>query len=1479
MRCPLFSPKKRQGQRSVAIVSVLILVVLITAVVLGFLITSGLEQTSSRSYKASSSNRLMADTAINLVQGEINEATSQGMNFAWASQPGAIRVYDNTGALSKIYKLYSAQNLTVTSASAMDTASTAAGANDMPPLTWSSDPALWVDLNASASDSQGNTHYPILNPTQASGVDGFSIGTTQGIASTTSVPMPVQWLYVLQNGQIIAPDTGGNGTALTFGNASVQPSAANPIVGRIAYWADDETCKVNVNTAGGDGVLSGTDPTPIANATFWDTPRYVAGDEVTNAWYQPQAGEYQRYPGHPGTVALNNILNGLGWNLGAAPSSSFYTVTPRYALGGSAAATIPIGTTNTIPVNASPANRLYPSIAEMLFTNNGTTDRAQSFLNQNNVATRQKIETARFFLTAHSQAPEVTLFGQPRISIWPEWSTTTTANSAGNLPGSRTPIDKVLAFTATVPGTTPSSYYFTRSDNTSDSVDINLVESNGQSRNQMLLNYLDYFTSQSVPGYGSSFWTKYTKTGTRQILTEIFDYIRTINEADTSQLSGATVANNPWEYCNTNGWSGYKNEGGQYEIAPTVINGTTLTGTILSSWTAPGYQGFAAYPRLTDIAIQFIGMSRGMVPPNSTFGTNYSLCTNFPSTSALPIPMYAGYSFSGNTFLFGTGDSGTDPNNTNNASSTVNTCTQWTNGNWASPIYPPNSTNIWYATTSTTTGPPGHQTTTTTPPPITYYVAPGNVIAGSTSTTAVQAFIHMGFIQPSQMLISDGASGAGSVHPYLEAEISGLNAFTIASGITGTPYGMGFTKDDIQVLNSDQGGGYFSGSWDDINFSNDFASKALGNGLMTSGGTGQFVNCFFSKIIPLSINPATGTGTMIFTGAPITVKLYDGAGNSPTANPSSTAARLVQTYTINFGKSAGSYVTTLPIPTVLPSGAYKNLSPYAALVAGPAGALTNLFPNVGPEVAISNPKSPDPWDRFWFPPSSVESGGDYNSGVIQPGDVVQGMILSPQWSDMRMLAISSVPAAAFTTHPNWGNSTLPLQAWAYGLTGGEEPYYSQIGTTNTSIPTFAGSTGNPSLSYVPGVLNPYATNYVNVSGSPFSQYAPHVAANVTPTYILANFGTHGQLMDWDTGIANLLDGPWVNKVDEGQWETIVGHTLPYYTFGSGTAATGAAFFSPNREVSSPGVFGSLSTGVDPTGANPQSWRTLLFRPNPGHFGATSPADHLMLDLFWMPQAEPYAISEPFSSAGKINLNYQIQPFTYITRNTALRAILNTQKIADMPSSAGLTYKGLINNNTQPNAIAGASSYTKNARYPLNIAATLQQFDDKFNGANISGANSSTTPDIFRSASQICEMYLVPNANVNGGTYSTSGGAGTFATDWYDGKTYGLVGDNVREKPYSNIYGLVTTKSNTFTTYYTVQSLKNASVNQATWNESTGTVLGEYRGSTTLERYIDPNQSLPDFAASPGSNTLDGNAPAGVLSYYKWRVVENHQFAP
>ncbi len=55
----------------------------------------------------------------------------------------------------------------------------------------------------------------------------------------------------------------------------------------------------------------------------------------------------------------------------------------------------------------------------------------------------------------------------------------------------------------------------------------------------------------------------------------------------------------------------------------------------------------------------------------------------------------------------------------------------------------------------------------------------------------------------------------------------------------------------------------------------------------------------------------------------------------------------------------------------------------------------------------------------------------------------------------------------------------------------------------------------------------------------------------------------------------------------------------------------------------------------------------------------------------------------------------------------------------------------------------------------------------------------------------------------------------------------------------------------------------------------GLVRRTYRGSTTFERYVNPNDtSLPDFAALAVAGT-----PKALDSYYKFRVINERQFAP
>ncbi len=142
-------------------------------------------------------------------------------------------------------------------------------------------------------------------------------------------------------------------------------------------------------------------------------------------------------------------------------------------------------------------------------------------------------------------------------------------------------------------------------------------------------------------------------------------------------------------------------------------------------------------------------------------------------------------------------------------------------------------------------------------------------------------------------------------------------------------------------------------------------------------------------------------------------------------------------------------------------------------------------------------------------------------------------------------------------------------------------------------------------------------------------------------------------MDYDNPLPDIYPGPYANKPDEGSVTNTSVTNVPYYysewqtggnALGTDTKSDGGSFTSPNRIMPSPGMFGSLPTGVQ-AGV---PWRTLLFRPQSGHYGATSPPDHLWLDLFWMPVVQPYAISDRFSTAGKINMNYQILPFTYMT---------------------------------------------------------------------------------------------------------------------------------------------------------------------------------------------------------------------------------------
>ncbi len=131
---------------------------------------------------------------------------------------------------------------------------------EIPPDDWTQQPARYTDLNepvlSTLDPSQpAQPHFPILNPPDSAAVQGFEIDNPPGVTATQPAPMPVQWLYQLKDGSLVSP-TGGDGQSVTFDSTVV--TTANPIVGRVAFWTDDETAKVNINTA--------------SQGCFWDIP-------------------------------------------------------------------------------------------------------------------------------------------------------------------------------------------------------------------------------------------------------------------------------------------------------------------------------------------------------------------------------------------------------------------------------------------------------------------------------------------------------------------------------------------------------------------------------------------------------------------------------------------------------------------------------------------------------------------------------------------------------------------------------------------------------------------------------------------------------------------------------------------------------------------------------------------------------------------------------------------------------------------------------------------------------------------------------------------------------------------------------------------------------------------------------------------------------------------------------------------------------
>lgn len=1391
---PFARPSHRRG---IALVIVLTMLVLLSGILIAFMMSAANERTASQASSSSATTRQIADSTLNLVLAQIREATTPPNGVTWASQPGAIRTFGGKVSQTKItvqpsggpsgayyysyaansndyvFKLYSADQLRPTAAEykVKDLPEEVKVIENWDPKKPTAD---YVDLNQpylSARldlDTTGLTvepRYPIIDPRakydanekEVTGgapgvVDGFDAkitkdaslklanpaGTGASPGNVPYLPMPVKWLYVLKDGTVGSPSLA---------------TATNPVVGRTAFWTDDESCKLNVNTA--------------SEGTFWDTPmvsteqesgQITAGDPGTLAssskslslsGSQPARFEYQRYPGHPATTCLSPVLGWL-WNVppsGVATSANLvpqdttynafkeaiYQITAFTPYG---AGTSKGATGNTDPGTGKPdpklsvaTKHLFATVDEMMLKSQRTTGGVSGKSVPNAKLTPSALEKVRFFLSANSRAPELNLYGRPRLTIWP----------IHDDPNLRTPFDDLFAFTSTIstdPGGNANKdkrFNLTRVDAKSNITDYT-------TQNAKMYGYLQALTNVEVPGFGGKFTTKYG-ADRDQILTEIFDYIRTVNLVDTGTASRSTnlfIPYTPKFYR-----LGYQES---YGRAARSVDWSGQVTPLKISTNGQDTYGLGRFITITEAALIFHRTGAVVSGKQPTMQAVLALEMGTPMAGYPTIretyftkiraitPLKVKIGAAGTPDDAGLCSTAAGP-----TPAMVNICNvpahEVTEGRGFMPCLGATSSMHYFLEHKSSTDP-------------TAYVDPDNATTGDPNRN------KQWYVDPAKQ------------------DRVGVKTFTNTSP-SSTAYQRGETVK------------YYP---------------------------------YVTKQITI---PATLAATdQIFTFQDCEYEVEIWSGEAPDDK----------------------------YPSSIPNGPKKN-DPRAVLVQ----KVHLHFPPPGTQLPLPNTNSQQSFAaRF---DGTLE--GHHVDWINASNDTVRSIELTCNGASNAKKGDMRIAMARFDVPTKFFESRDPVDyssnaRMIHGLTSS----HGEGVNGNTSIPL----SGQP------------ITKGILAKGGTRGGKIPNIPSLITTSNGVERSDSGPG--DWDRGLSKHEDGAMANKVDEGNVRFDYGngtaaYKLPYF-HGRNVEETGQTFFTPNRQLPSAVMFGSLPTGV----IAEKGWQTLLFRPDretgKTHPGALFPEDHLLLDLFNLPVVEPYAISEPFSTAGKVNMNHVIAPFgyagggtgtngatsatkmarSYLRRDTALRGVLKSTWMMAVPTSFA---EGA---HTELPTSLDASQTANQLRHPINMDKTIEGMDVRLNDQN-SGLGSRSM-DLFRSASEICTVDLFPM------DLTVSASWGKF---WED---YAQTGDNMRERPYAHIYPRLTTKSNVFTVHMRCQAIRKAPAGAPDPYQ----VVGEYRGSAIVERFVDPNdQNLANYnqANDPMQENVDG--------YYRYRIVATKQFAP
>lgn len=1426
----------------------LIMVVLMLALMLTFMLAvyslSDAELKGASRYASAQKVRQLGDTAVDVAISQVRKGTTPDADTAgreiWTSQPGLIRQYDAAGELLAGYKLYSSSRMVVPGGP--DVAKELI--NDGPPANWQELKARYVDLNRPMQrvENSGATslNFPIIDPRAMTGgadtVSGFSYtekridgSPVAGVKTTGGdeqrLPMPVEWLYVLSDGTLGTLDADNK-----FSGAVV-PTAGNPIVGRIAFWADDESSKVNINTA--------SEPTP------WAVPTFFHEEDANYARYQPVNGELQRYPGHPATTALSPILfpNKV---LTVAEKNLIYDLAPKIGTGGSNSATVAYKDNDIAQIRLSKFRKehLYANLDEFLLKEDRTENNFGA-----NVTAREVLQRKNFFLTANSRSPELNLQGLPKIAMWP-------VNYRGADYG--TSFDQVIAFCSTLQQKGAGGqrkYLFQRGNADSPTQDILRTE------NLALLNYLYALLEKPLPGFSATptqnFQAKYGDD-LRQILVEVFDYIRSTNLHDGNIVQDPKVIT-PGVDATQNFLLGYASASARKFLFKTFTdprffqadpdnddaNGQGLVEALgypghgqvtPSQWTVAGktYQGIGRFPTITEVGLHFIAAADNTDDGDNPYEERYP---NIGKPGGRSASTLDGATPQARWFSNFPPAPKPNPAKGDKANKGLYPLTDgYPYG--ADPKHPGYQRENW-----------NHQLAVNTP------LKPG--------FRRVQSRMLLEFFIP--------AAGYTLIEPEFTVKVSGLSKFKLN--------GQQLFPRDSEVVYSGRRathvgnqmtGGYGSGlkgllrgreapartpmpadvKWGEDEWEVKPAATASDDRCVLNYD-------LLSNFIDIDVG-RDGSRLMNISQADLVIEIWSGHLGRMVSS-GDTAPALVQTLKPGFPQNE------VPAPTLVrnPIAASGNepavetpswwtfytrgalgitnrdeiatrsqLAPvaYAGDTSLGAGertrrmrgryANTNVKPRIGSEprrgAFFYGFDAEDSVTRLFRP---LHSATVAEAEVQEGSDVVQTVTI--KHGDYRLTAaLPVVDADQWEKHRYYGQRRLAHSFTNYvsnQLPGYD--YGTSADVANRLVPTKSGES-----------------------------YPPNRIPDLP--YLTAAISSAQALGDFDNGPGTSRDGPYINKPDEGN-VNVVTNGVSYFNEAGQHTTVDDVFFTPNRLVPSPVILGSLPTGVKSGNA----WRTLQFRPQYGHpggpekLGGSNPPDHLLLEYFWMPVVEPYAISEPFSTAGKINLNYQIVPFTNIRRSSGLHALFASEEVAAIPTEDAPNYKSLPDPDDTNRFWKTKDG--KHWHYKIDAEKTLAQFDARFK-----------TGAVFLSPSEICDLHLVPDQDVTG--------AGQMDVFW---RAHRLTGDNTRERPYATLYPRMTTRSNTYRVHYIAQAIHKARSSAPEAITEADKFDSENRGSSVIERYLDPAQTnLPDFttgAVTGSTESLD--------QYYQFRIIEKKKF--